>query len=37
MNITFTPTQQGVRKGSVTIRDNALIHKQDVWLSGTGD
>jgi len=37
MNITFTPTQQGQRRGSVTIRDNALIHKQDVWLSGTGD
>ncbi len=37
MNITFTPTQPGVRKGSVTIGDNALIHKQDVWLSGTGD
>jgi YVTN family beta-propeller protein len=37
INVTFTPTQKGERKGRVTIGDNALIHKQDVWLSGTGD
>lgn len=36
INVTFTPTQLGVRSGSLTITDNATGSPQTVTLSGTG-
>jgi hypothetical protein len=36
INVTFTPKAKGARLGSVTIKDNALLNKQVVVLSGTG-
>ena len=36
ISVTFTPTQTGVRSGSVTIADNASTSPQVVALTGTG-
>jgi hypothetical protein len=36
ISVTFTPTQTGVRSGSLTITDNAATSPQVVALSGTG-
>lgn len=35
--VTFTPTHQGARAASLTVTDNALVNKQNVPLSGSGD
>jgi len=36
INVTFTPTTQGLRSGSVVITDNAQNSPQKISLSGTG-
>jgi len=36
ISVTFTPTKTGLRKGAVTITDNAPKSPQKVTLSGTG-
>ena len=36
IKVTFTPTQTGVRSGSVTITDNAPDSPQSIALTGTG-
>jgi len=37
ISVTFTPTQKGVRNGTLTITDNGYKIKQTVTLTGTGD
>jgi sugar lactone lactonase YvrE len=36
VTVTFTPTQKGLRKGAVSVTDNAPKSPQKVTLSGTG-
>ncbi len=37
LSVTFTPTADGVRNGTISLQDNALASPQVVSLSGTGD
>jgi parallel beta-helix repeat protein len=36
VNVTFTPTDRGIRNGAITITDNAADSPQSVSLQGTG-
>jgi hypothetical protein len=36
IKVTFTPTQVGVRTGTLTVTDDAVDSPQTVGLSGTG-